>query len=437
MAEKGGPNRAREAIQTLSSILSGLGMPKVPSEVFRQAKFNQSSSYSSMLKLLYRLISVVNLIVTEEELTYSNLPTTEQIMSSVVRELPDEDWMLLIIQRFFYRLGYTRSKFYNSPQLTSQCHSKELLLGLGWIIFEIRLIDKVKECIIHSSSTPILPMKRSVGALLARVQLDCAETELDLEKVTKALQQNNYDKDLLQKLVFINGQLSKQIKILNKSFLAYKRLEEKISSYETTGRMSGVFEAYLLTHPEYYADYVKRLEMHVSLLKLLLHWSKLELSFSKWIESVIELNDKDDTQLSVDCTTMESLSVLKDTIADLRAKINLAISSRKSYFELVDRMKIPPRKYDIQEVISKDTFLLAMESLKHQVDDSERLKTRLCMFEDYVASSEPSLSMDIASLKKEVAKRQTVLQDQLEHLKVIPNTMNVTFTRTPLSSMSS
>lgn len=401
MAEKGGSSRAREAIQTLSSVLSGLGVPKVPSEVFRQAKFNQSSSHSAMLQLLYKLISILNLIISAENKIRCNLPTTEQIMASVVKDMPDNNWMLLIVQRFMYRLGYSRTQFYSTSLTDGQ--SRELLLALGWVILEIKLIDKIKECIIQSARTPLY--KPANSSLLAILQLECTNTTIELVTITKALQCNDYDQDILQKLTYVNGRLSKQLKLLDKLFVTYKRLEHKISSLHSNEKMFGVFEYYLLTHPEYYTSYVKRLEMHVSLLKLFLYWEELEQSFSKWIESVIELDDQQ----------QYDIKSLNDNIGELCTEISCAVSNKRNCFELVSKMKIPPsHQYTIQEIVNRDMFLIAMESFKQVGVDSEILKGHVCLLEDHIITNK-----DFVLLKKEVERKQTIVLQEMKHFKEI------------------
>ena len=202
MAKAAASGGVRESIQTLSSVLAGLGVLKIPSEVFRQAKFNHPAAFNSMLNLLYQSTSILSMILSSQDRPLTFCPTTEQIeaviapLPSLEEEAQGKAWMLLHVQKLFLQLGYTRQNFY------CHCNSRELLLCLGWLVFKIQFLSKLQACVLHSACEPLLPISSTLQVLLENIQVEQINLKEELTRVDQSLRNNTYDVGLLQKLVF-------------------------------------------------------------------------------------------------------------------------------------------------------------------------------------------------------------------------------------------
>ena len=422
MATGGGP---REAIQTLSFILTELDMPKVPSEVFRQAKFDHPSSYSSMMQVLYRLVLILNVTssisATSKQPYFSCVPSVEQIISSVPEEVPNDDWMLLIIQNFLLRSRYSRLSFY------SMCNnsSRELLLGLGWILFGCGLIDQIKTCVIRSASSPLFPFKMSIEGLLSNIDQECTDIGSQLKEISESLQHNNINDSILQKLIFTNSRLSRQLVILERSIGTYKKLRSQILSL-AEGNVE-LYEIYVMTHPEFNSECISNLEKHLSLLTLLVQWETLEPVFTKWLESVLDLHQRE--QLS-NIPQIATVDTLKSKVDELQSSIEDFIRKNKNYIENVDKITLPSSHKLHRGAVLKDPLVLALEGIASPpLIDVEVLETRLSHSVDsvmYRADQTP----DLDKLKQELkTKRVHVLKKVQCMQETIPNSINIMFTR--------
>lgn len=407
----------REAIQTFASLLHAIGFPKTPSEVFRQAKFNQSSVYSDMLELMYRLVPVVTLL-NHKPLALEHgahfIPTTDHIANAIPKTpLPSKQWMLLTVQKLFNCLGYSTIEFYH------ECSSRELLLAVGWLVCETNFMQKLKRCIVQSAKRSLLPITQPLSALIDKIQ---QEYMLNTQEILQTGSPVDYES--LQRLILINGRLRKQLTKLERLAETYKKLECKVQAC-TKGRL-GVHECYLLTHSEAYAACVRHLEVHVPLMALLLKWETSATAvFKKWIESIAELKEQECNGDSNKDILGEDL--LRQRVKELQDRISRFIKENSGYIESVMKHRIS--SFSGPGTAASDLLIVALKGLKYDrsISDEDILRSRLqSSVSDgiWYCSKQP-----LTELKEEVERKRSQVLSQLASLQdPIPGTICVNST---------
>ena len=303
----------RTAIQTLTSILSIAGIPKISSEVFRKAKFNHSSARKDVLKLLYNVCELVSQLKCR-----SNLPRIEELKISLTVSISDK-WMLLLVQKYLHYLGYDRTKFY----ITSDS-SRELLMAFGWLVLQYNVIQQLQKATVYTLNTPIIPL--AVDSYHAQ---ECISSELD---DIKASFDNRKEIDvsfLLNKVMWLKGVTEKECKTVDRLMDGFHQIQSRLKQFTHLS----LCELYLKRYPEKMAKYLRQTEEQVAHLKHFIDWSDGNGSdvFSMWLVSVFELTVQEDT------TVQDDVTLLSREIDDLQKSVRtLKLHSQHIY----DRIKV-------------------------------------------------------------------------------------------------
>ena len=414
-------SEVRKAIQTLSCILSNFNLPRVPSEVFRQAKFNKPAASGNMLQLLYHSCELLSQLVKDPytprpQLTSNIQPTLESL---------NERWMLFAIRKFLKQSGYIRNQFY------SEQNSRELLLALGWVIFKHGLIIKLRKSVINRS---LLPMKQSVMALLDQVETDQLNIQKEMLQVESDLCKDKCHINALHKLVWINGRITTQFKNLNRSLSMYEKLARNIYSYTRTEGKEGleVYEVYLLRHKESLSRYIHDLEKQLSLLHLFSEWEKLSPVFAKWLISILEMEEEEKAGREAVTDHKSSLSILHEQVQILHSSLDKFTTRNQPFLEYLQSLtlhsKVPHKELEkcIYEV-NKETFFVLLKNLNSiGINPKERLKLSVCSFVES-AQMLPWLCHKTNELQKQIDIKRSMILQQLQTLQdTVPNTMSIT-----------
>ena len=411
-------SEVREAIQTLSCILSNFNLPRVPSEVFRQAKFNKLAASGNMLQLLYHSCELLSQLVKDPytprpQLTSNIQPTLESL---------NERWMLFAIRKFLKQSGYVRNQFY------SEKNPRELLLALGWVIFKHGLIIKLRKSVINIS---LLPMKQSVMALLDQVETDQLNIQKEMLQVESDLCKDKCHINALHKLVWINGRIMTRFKNLNKSISMYEKLARNIYSYTRTEGKKGleVYEVYLLRHKESLSRYIRDLEKQLSLLHLFSEWEKLSPVFAKWLISILEMEEEEKAGREA---VTDHKSILQEQVQTLHSLLDKFTTRNQPFLEYLQSLtlhsKVPHKELEkcIYEV-NKETFFVLLKNLNSiGINPKERLKLSVCSFVES-AQMLPWLCHKTNELQKQIDIKRSMILQQLQTLQdTVPNTMSIT-----------
>ncbi len=304
--------------------------------------------------------------------------------------------------------------------------SRELLLGLGWIVFGCGLIDQIKMCVIRSASSPLFPFKMSIEGLLSNIDQECNDIGFQLKEISESFQDNNINDGVLQKLIFTNSRLSSLLIILERSIGTYKKLRSQILSL-AEGNVE-LYDIYVMTHPEFNSECIRNLEKHLSLLTLLVQWETLEPVFTKWLESVLDLHQRE--QLS-NIPRIATVDTLQSKVDELQSSIDEFIIKNKNYIENVDKITLPSSHKLHKGVIvaQDDPLVLALKGIaSHPLTDVDILETRLSLSVDCMMYRTDQV-LDLDKLKQELKTKQAHVLKKVQCMQeTIPNSINIMFT---------
>ncbi|XP_064392819.1 tubulin epsilon and delta complex protein 1-like [Halichondria panicea] len=272
----------RSVIQTLLSLLEDAGIPRMPSESFRKAKFNQPEAIASFWTTLFNIIELSN------SLEYSKI--------TPVIQLPSNEQMSLFVRKHLFTLGYNRTNFFKNPIC-----SRELVLAFSWLLYKSDLPNKLTQFHLRAANTVSIPLKTTRKFLVETMEKEIERFKEDVEQIQKYIL--NYDcKDkeqleaALKKLEWLKRKMECRFKSALSSQHGYQKRSDKIRQY--TWRPShnehlSVHEVFLLRHPEQLSNYMQNLEKHLMALQRLMEWKTCESLFWQWMESVLDLDEKE------------------------------------------------------------------------------------------------------------------------------------------------
>ena len=384
MAAKAQPG-AREAIQHLSSILTDCSIPKVPSESFRQAKFNRDEATCVLWTLLLNIIQL--LLFLESKITHEGIRDSVRY-HSLLPTSPDSNHSQiasLVVRKYLFSLGYSRVEFYCIPLNSG---SRELLMAFGWLLHKSRLIEKLYAYHVEMASTIWVPLRankaftvRGVVGESESIEAEMVEIMNDLsreaqgQKAMSRRQSNDatmktYDEGL-QKLAWIRGRLQAKWKSTLTSRMAYQKLAHRLhkstliqqqSSHTSANKPPhlSVHELFLLRYREQLSSYLKQMEHHVSCLQKLIQWQLYETVFWQWMESVLDLHEREKASLlaakqkeqeAEDADSaktsnsrngvgdqLEGVQRLKDKVQVLEREVCSLLEKHRPYLEKIQRV---------------------------------------------------------------------------------------------------
>ena len=326
----------RESIQLLAQILTSCGCPKLPSEVFRRAKFNQPSVTTELWQLLSHAVRVSNAL---DEGRAPEIPFA--IISD--KNLPQA--ALQVKGYLLVCLGYARSAFFSVDH--SQISSRELLLAFGWLLRQSNFFLRLKTYHATAVNTLTLPASRKSRE---HVEQDCERFRKQVETLLSALRSctdTKGAKNALQTLVWVRGKLLAQLKAAALGQLAYQKLASEIhKSTIRSGRDPShlsIHEVFLLKHPKCMAMHISETEKHLYVLERLLAWElEHETIFWQWMQSVLDQDSKegyvnDDTEIQEHLHTVEGL---KAQVYQLECELDVLLKERGIIKNVCHKKKI-------------------------------------------------------------------------------------------------
>ena len=343
----------RSVIQTLLSLLEDAGIPRMPSESFRKAKFNQPEAIASFWTTLFNMIELSNSIEHSKIAPAVQIPSTEQ--------------MSLFIRKHLFTLGYNRTNFFRNPIC-----SRELVLAFSWLLYKSDLPNKLTQFHLRAANTVSIPLKTTRKFLVEMMEKEIQCFKEDVEQIQKDI--SNYDcKDnkklevVLKKLEWLKGKMECRFKSALSSQHGYQKRSDKIRQY--TWRPShnehlSVHEVFLLRHPEQLSNYIQKLEKHLLALQRLIEWKSCESLFWQWMESVLDLDEKESLKADGCCDDDEGggnpvldREQLESNLRVLEKEVTSLIERNKPHIEKINRTWLMKSKSvrveDIEAELSK------------------------------------------------------------------------------------
>ena len=382
MAAKAQPG-AREAIQHLSSILTDCSIPKVPSESFRQAKFNRDEATCVLWTLLLNIVQL--LLFLESKITHEGIRDSVRY-HSLLPTSPDSQLASLVIRKYLFSLGYSRVEFYCVPLNSG---SRELLMAFGWLLHKSRLIEKLYAYHTEMASTIWVPLRANKAFVVRGVVNESESIEAEMveimndlsrvaqgQKATSRHQSNDtmmkiFDEGL-EKLAWTRGRLQAKWKSTLTSQTAYQKLAHRLHKSTLTQQQSShisankpphlnVHELFLLRHREQLSSYLKQMEHHVLCLQKLIQWQLYEPVYWQWMESVLDLHEREKASLlaakqkeqeakgadsakydssrnGVVEDRLESVQRLKDKVQVLEREVCSLLEKHRPYLDKIQRV---------------------------------------------------------------------------------------------------
>lgn len=261
----------RETIEALCTVLNNHCPNKVSAESFRQAKFDKGEVTETLWLTLHTILC-----------TESFKPSNKS----------KQDVANFCKHNMFHK-GYRVSEFFRLPEDMSW-GSRELMLALGWLIAKddvvSKFINKLEPLIFEDPPLDLslydkIPLPGAVDGF----------TELMTQKDCK----NSVD--VAERLILKYNKLNSSLRSLLETRNEYTKMVCSLHSVPKTtkSKSSSHFssqDVYLLRHPQELTKYQEKVEWFCSYAKALISWSANELTFWKWMESVLDAKLQNDAE---------------------------------------------------------------------------------------------------------------------------------------------
>lgn len=367
---------AREAIQHLSSIIADCTIPKVPSETFRQAKFNKDEATDVLWTLLLNLVQLLSFLQSKSS-SYEDIRDGLRCYS-LSRTSSDRTTIqtaVLVVKTHLLSMGYARTQFYRIPPLSGS-GSRELLLAFGWLLQKSQMIKRL--CVYHlvAARATSIPLKPNKDFIIRSTIDECESLKTEMSQIIAILTQEMLKSEeysvavlakvdeALQKLAWVRGKLLAKYISTHSSHVSYLRLAHKlhVSSVQQAHRGSdasphlNVHQLFLLRHHDQLSAHLKKTEYHVACLQRLVLWQLHESVFWQWMGSVLDLCEREAALLleeqkqvaqnghlkegeeTENSTRRESLESLTDKVRVLHREVSNVLGRHKPYLEKIQRL---------------------------------------------------------------------------------------------------
>lgn len=255
----------RETIEALCTVLNNHCPDKIFAENVRRAKFDKDEA----TEILWQTLSTV-LCKTE------SLQPVDKSNHNAVK----------FCKHKLFHKGYRVKDFFRLPEDMSH-GSREVMMALGWLMAKEDIVGKF-----IANLEPFIfedpPIDLSLHNKIPLPNSPVGSTEVSRHKL-KVLENSV---DVADQLILKYNKLHLSLKSLLASKNEYTKIVCKLHSVPKTlkSQSSGHFssqDVYFLRHPKELSKYQEKLEWFCHYTKALIFWSMNELTFWKWMESVV------------------------------------------------------------------------------------------------------------------------------------------------------
>ena len=341
----------REAIHTLSLMLSAVNLPRLPSEIFRQAKLDSEGANESMLELLHQSCLYVNQLPKNEE-TRTNFQFTPSPFSA-----KNIQRVKISVMKCLYSLGYRNVDFFSD-----QTSSRQLLLAFGWLMHRCRLVQHFKEHHLYHLNHPSLPEQLCPDSLLDHL-VDSVQKWTD-----ELIAADSTDiTSEIHGLVWLSGRFKHEHNALSQTVSAYHSLCQRLLAANESGPQS-LFEAILQRYPEHLDSYCKQATHHFAALQVIEEWSSQANVFWQWMESVYDLHEESAARRP----QTSDLQPLISEVSRLEKRVKDLVANTRPHIDRLDTM--------IHSLTLHDSYKTAKpkEQLEHKAPNKKDIyRTRI------------------------------------------------------------
>lgn len=271
----------RETIKVLLALLTDCGCPHIPSESFRQAKYNKPEAVKPLWKMLHHLLCVLDFLKSGD---------LQDVREHTTTSCSEEMKMVIhYVRKRALELNYRRLEFY-----VESVGSCELILFFAWLLQATSFVPQLQSYHLNAAINIIsIPLSSSKHFLLEHVEKNTAP--VDREVQTLALDAHTMSRDeALRKIQWLKGILQGTGRSVGSAHRAAVKLTHTIlqscaGSVSSSRRQPlSLHDVFLLRYPEQLSACEKRMEWHIVSLSNLLKWQQHEPVFWQWMESVLD-----------------------------------------------------------------------------------------------------------------------------------------------------
>lgn len=368
----------REIIHTLLSIFADNGIPRIPSESFRRAKFNQPEAINSFWSTLFCVVQLVQSLEANKLDCNSDLPSfdthhykTDKLSRKTI----------VYVRWHLFSLGYNRTNFFSDP-----IGSRELLLALAWLFHKADLFKKLSEYHLLAANSIRIPLKPNGGFVFDMTQKDVdvfrGEVEMLSKELTVCIRPDKSGEgieelqNILQRLMWLKGKILCRWRSSLSKHQGFQRMADRLHRHtfqSSSGKHLTVHEVFLMRYPDQLTSYVQELEKHLLALQRLLDWQSYEPFFWQWMESVLDLDEKEkrENDSNPDLSSEEetrSVSVKAEdmSLQELESKIQYL---EKEVLEILERNR--PHIDKVNRIWSLKSKSVAQKELQSEFNHNE------------------------------------------------------------------
>ena len=339
----------RDTIKVLLALLSDCGCPHVPSESFRQAKYNKPEAVEAFWRILRHLLRVLHFLESGDtrdvrEVATESSSEETKTASHCVRTLALE-------------LNYHRPEFYANIDSVGSC---ELLLFFAWLLQATSFTSQLQLYHLQAAlSNATIPLPSSKRFLMDHVEETTAALEREIQTLTLATKSHSLSLDsALRKVEWLKGTLSGNCRSVENAHKAAVKLSHPLlqsSAYtasQTRRQPLSLHDLFLLRYPEKLTACVKRLEWHAASLQNLLQWQQQEPVFWQWMESVLDQHSAaehttnavesasgagETSDAALAATELLCVETLSGEVARCQQNLTQALADKKPHIERLRR----------------------------------------------------------------------------------------------------
>ena len=369
----------RETIHTLLSILADNGVPRIPSESFRRAKFNQPEAIDSFWNVLFCVIQLAHSL--ESGCSYGPVSCVTQHIKT---GHPSKQ-KAVYVRWHLFSLGYVRTAFF------SDCvGSRESVLALAWLLHKTDLFTRLTFYHLSAANSVHIPLNPGRAFILDTTKKDfkAFREEVDMlgEKLSRCANPGAGLEELqnvLQRLAWLKGKLLCRWRSALSKHQGFQKMADKLHRHtvqSSSGKHLTVREVFLMRYPDHLAGYLEKLEKHLIALQRLLEWQSCEHLFWRWMESVLDLDEKekrevnDNPDLSLQETQSTAVKAEDFSLEQLGAKVQ---SLEKEMSVLLERNKPHIDKINrTWSLKSRSLVESEVQSERNHIDSNMGVKVR-------------------------------------------------------------
>ena len=409
----------RETVKVLLALLTDCGCPHVPSESFRQAKYDRPEAVEPFWRILQHVLCVLQFLKSGDLRDMREVIATA---TATATHCGSNEKIALSVRRHALDLQYHRPKFY-----ADSVGSCELLLFFAWMFHATSFISRLQSyhvnAALHSMS---IPLSSSKYFMLEQVQKNTASLDRQVESLVTADSDAVSLDDALRKIQWLKGMMFGSGRSVENSHKATVKLSHTILQSCTGSKPRrqplSLHDLFLLRYPEQLSASVRRLEWHTASLHNLVKWQQHESVFWQWMESVLDQHTAavhtSSPDTAVQGTDVESTTTklcvdkLSEEVAERQQKLSRRIEAKKP---LIERLHKATKSKEASD--SKPDHQLSLQHVPVE-------RCVLCPAPASQSSNTTSSdSSQYRAVEREIARLQAITEETEHHLHSLMSTV--------------